>query len=71
MTPALWGVLCGAGVGGGVLLVWSRVAVIRHPQLGLRVLPYLRDVPTIGPVPGLRASRPARRRSHPRAALAR
>lgn len=56
MTPALWGALCGAGVGVGVLLSWSRIAAIRHPQLALRVLPYLRDVPAIGPVPGLRTA---------------
>ncbi|MGA8255850.1 MAG: type II secretion system F family protein [Nocardioides sp.] len=56
MTPALWGALCGAGVGVGLLLVWSRIAAIRTPQLAVRVLPYLRDVPTIGPMPGLRAA---------------
>lgn len=48
MTPGLWGALVGAGVGFGVLLVASRIAVIRRPQLAGRVLPYLRDLPQSG-----------------------
>ena len=48
-----WGALLGLTAGGGVLLVWSRVAAIRRPQLALRVLPYVRDLPEF-------AARPAR-----------
>ncbi|CUR59520.1 Type II secretion system F protein [metagenome] len=44
MSPGLWGVLSGAGVGCGLLLVAARVAAIRRPLLSLRVLPYVRDL---------------------------
>ncbi len=44
MTPAMWGVMCGAGVGSGLLLVAARVSIIRRPLLSLRVLPYVRDL---------------------------
>ena len=45
MTPAVWGALLGAGAGFGLLLVVSRVLVLRRPQLDVRVLPYVRDLP--------------------------
>lgn len=45
MTATSWGALLGLTAGAGLLLVWSRVGVIRRPQLSLRVLPYLRDLP--------------------------
>ena len=45
MSPVLWGALCGAGVGAGLLMVATRVLVLRRPQLGVRVLPYVRDLP--------------------------
>ena len=45
MTLAAWGALLGMTAGCGALLAWSRVAAIRRPQLALRVLPYLRDLP--------------------------
>jgi len=45
LTLGLWGALLGLTVGGGAVLVWSRVAAIRRPQLALRVLPYVRDLP--------------------------
>jgi tight adherence protein C len=54
VTPALWGALLGALFAVGVLLVLSRVAVIRRPQLALRVLPYVRDLPQVGRTPALR-----------------
>lgn len=57
MTPALWGGVLGLAAGLGVLLVAARVAVIRRPQLAVRVLPYVRDLPRLGEVPGAR--RPA------------
>jgi tight adherence protein C len=45
VSPALWGALCGAGVAAGLLLVATRVLVLRRPQLDVRVLPYVRDLP--------------------------
>lgn len=45
MTLAGWGALLGAGVGLGLVLLVSRVLVLRRPQLALRVLPYVRDLP--------------------------
>ncbi len=48
MTPALWGAVAGAGAGLGLLMVISRLLVIRRPQLALRVLPYVQDVPRVG-----------------------
>ncbi len=51
---ATWGALLGLTAGLGVLLVLTRVAVIRRPQLTARVLPYVRDVPRVGEPAGLR-----------------
>jgi tight adherence protein C len=48
VTITLWGAVAGAGAGLGVLLVVSRLLVIRRPQLAMRVLPYVRDVPRLG-----------------------
>ena len=48
MTPTWWGAVAGAGAGLGLLLVVSRLMVIRRPQLAVRVLPYVRDVPRLG-----------------------
>ena len=45
MNPAAWGALCGAGVGVGLLVVTARILVLRRPQLAVRVLPYVRDLP--------------------------
>lgn len=47
MTPAWWGALLGASAAGGLLLVAVRVRAIRRPQLAHRVLPYLRDLPSL------------------------
>lgn len=44
----IWGALLGSGVGLGLVLIGQRLAVIRRPQLALRVLPYVRDVPRLG-----------------------
>lgn len=57
MTPAWWGAVLGATAAGGLLLVAVRVHAIRRPQLAHRVLPYLRDLPSldgarVGPVAG-------------------
>ncbi len=54
MTMSLWGVLLGLAAGLGMVLVWVRVAAIRRPQLSLRVLPYVRDLPRVGQLPGAR-----------------
>lgn len=54
MTPAVWGAVLGALIAAGLLLVASRIAVIRRPQLALRVLPYVRDLPQVGRTPTLR-----------------
>lgn len=52
MTLALWGAALGLAAGGGLLLVWARVAAIRRPQLAIRVLPYVRDLPEFARTPG-------------------
>lgn len=54
MTPTMWGGVLGAVLGGGVLLVVSRLLVIGKPQLATRVLPYVRDLPQVGRTPVLR-----------------
>jgi tight adherence protein C len=43
----MWGALLGAAAAAGLLLVAVRVRAIRRPQLALRVLPYVRDLPLI------------------------
>ena len=48
MSPGVWGVVLGLAAGLGLVMVGRRVAVIRRPQLALRVLPYVRDVPRVG-----------------------
>ena len=47
MSPAGWGGLLGAACAAGLLLVAARLRVIHRPQLSLRVLPYVRDVPRL------------------------
>jgi tight adherence protein C len=47
VSTAVWGGLLGGLAGAGVLLVVLRISVLRHPQLPLRVLPYVRDVPRL------------------------
>ena len=56
MTPAVWGGLLGAAAGGGALLVATRARAVRRPQLALRVLPYVRDLPQVGRTPELRVA---------------
>lgn len=46
MSPALAGALLGLTLTLGLLLVAARVRALRRPQLEVRVLPYLRDLPT-------------------------
>lgn len=44
MTLTLWGALIGGAAAVGLLLVVARIAMIRRPQLALRVLPYAPDL---------------------------
>lgn len=44
MSMTMWGVGLGLSAGSGLVLIGLRFAVIRRPQLALRVLPYVRDV---------------------------
>ena len=50
----LWGAALGAAAAAGLLLVVTRIRVIRRPQLSLRVLPYVRDLPQVGRTPSLK-----------------
>ena len=54
MSPATWGAVLGAVLGGGLLVVAGRIRVMRRPQLATRVLPYVRDLPQVGRAPALR-----------------
>ncbi|GAW50115.1 MULTISPECIES: type II secretion system F family protein [unclassified Nocardioides] len=56
MTPVTWGATLGAVLAAGLLLVAARIRVIRRPQLALRVLPYVRDLPQVGRTPTLRVA---------------
>jgi tight adherence protein C len=56
VTPLEAGLLLGAVGGLGLVLVVSRLAVIRRPTLALRVLPYVRDLPQVGRTPALRVA---------------
>lgn len=56
MSTAVWGALLGATAGAGLLLVGLRVSVLRRPQLSVRVLPYLRDLPLRDQSPALRTT---------------
>jgi tight adherence protein C len=47
VTPAVWGGVLGATLGGGLLLVGFRVVALRRPRLAARVLPYIRDLPQV------------------------
>ena len=56
MTPPVWGAVLGATAAAGLLLAAARVRAIRRPQLALRVLPYVRDLPAAGSAPRLEAA---------------
>ena len=51
MTPAWSGALLGAALGAGLLLVVSRLRALGRTPLADRVLPYVRDLPQVGPRP--------------------
>ena len=59
MTATMWGGLLGGLTAIGVILVVTRIAVLRRPQLAVRVLPYVRDVPLRDQGPGLRPVSPS------------
>ncbi len=48
MSAAMWGGALGGGAGLGALLIVARLQAARRAHLGLRVVPYLRDVPRLG-----------------------
>ena len=54
MTTATWGGLLGGLAALGLLLVVTRIAVLRRPRLAVRVLPYVRDVPRRDQASGMR-----------------
>ena len=56
MSPMAWGAILGATCAVGLLMISARVAVIRRPQLALRVLPYVRDLPQVGRAPALKVT---------------
>lgn len=56
MTLVWWGLVLGAVAGAGLVLVVSRMLVIRKPQLAVRVLPYVRDLPQVGRTPALKVA---------------
>lgn len=56
MSPALGGAFLGLVSGLGLLLVVVRVSTIRRTQLGVRVLPYVRDLPQVGRTPQLQVA---------------
>jgi len=47
MSLAAWGVLLGGAGGVGLLLVLDRALALRRPRLEVRVLPYVRDLPSV------------------------
>jgi len=49
VTPTTWGGLLGALGGVGLVLVLTRALAFRRADLSVRVLPYVRDLPTRGP----------------------
>jgi len=51
VSALVTGMLLGALAGLGLLLAAARVRALHRPTLALRVTPYLRDVPRLGPAP--------------------
>lgn len=49
MSVTLWGAFLGLFAGAGLALVVARVQAIRRPPLEARLLPYLRDLPSVTP----------------------
>ena len=59
MSTAAWGGLWAGGIGLGLVLITSRLLALRRTQLSVRVLPFIRDLPQVGPATGLRAAAPS------------
>lgn len=53
MTLQLWGAVLGGFAAVGLLTVFSRVVRMRRTDLGVRVLPYIADLPSVGRSAGL------------------
>lgn len=53
MNAAMWGALLGGTTAAGLLLVVTRLRVLGRVQLADRVLPYVRDLPQVGPTPAV------------------
>ncbi len=60
MSPAVWGAFVGALGGLGLVLVLSRAVTVRRGDLAVRVLPYVRDVPSASRQPRMRPEGPFR-----------
>ncbi len=60
MSPAAWGGFVGTLGGLGLVLVLSRAVTVRRADLAVRVLPYVRDVPSAARRPVVRAHGPFR-----------
>lgn len=60
MSPAAWGGFVGTIGGLGLVLVLSRAVAVRRADLAVRVLPYVRDVPSAARRPVVRAHGPFR-----------
>jgi tight adherence protein C len=60
MSPAVWGGFVGALGGLGLVLVLSRAVTVRRADLAIRVLPYVRDVPSVSRRPVRRPEGPFR-----------
>lgn len=60
MSPSVWGAFVGALGGLGLVLVLSRAVTVRRGDLAIRVLPYVRDVPSASRQPRMRPEGPFR-----------
>ena len=58
MSAAVVGGVLGGLCAGGLVLVATRLVELRRPQLAVRVLPYVRDLPEVMQRPELRAEQP-------------
>jgi tight adherence protein C len=60
VSPSVWGAFVGALGGLGLVLVLSRAVTVRRGDLAIRVLPYVRDVPSASRQPRMRPEGPFR-----------
>ena len=56
MSLVMWGAVLGTVVGLGLVLVLTRARLVGRPQLAVRVLPYVRDLPQEGRTPAVKAT---------------